>query len=78
MTYEERRQHRDLLDRSARLRERVEASEEGAPLERDDARELLAIVEEILAQLSPERWDRLMENIVDEATRRAGSVALIK
>lgn len=76
MTYEERLQHRDLVERTARLRERLETVEGG--LDRDEARELVSIVEEMLEQLSPERWDRIMETIVDEAARRAGSLAMVK
>jgi len=75
MTYEERLQHRDLVDRSAQLRDRLGEGEEWSPLTRGEARELVQIVEETLGQLSPERWDRMMETIVEEATRRAGAAA---
>lgn len=77
MTYEERQKHRELLDRSASLREALEGADDGQ-VTRAQARELLGIVEETLEQLSPERWDRVMETILDEASRRMGSIALIK
>lgn len=75
MTYEERLQHRDLEDRSALLRERLGEGEEWSPITRGEARELVLIVEAMLAQLSPERWDRMMAMVVEEATRRAGAAA---
>ncbi|MDH3734314.1 MAG: hypothetical protein OEU54_12310 [Gemmatimonadota bacterium] len=75
MTYEDRVKHRELLERSASLAERLGEGEGWAPVTRDEARELSTLIDEVLAQLSPERWDRLMEAIVDEATRRAGSLA---
>lgn len=75
MTYEDRLKHRDLVDRSAALAERLAEGDGGAPVTRDEARELAALVTEVLAQLNPERWDHMMEAIVDEATRRSGSLA---
>ena len=78
MTYEERLKHRDLLDRSAQLRERFAEGDEQSPVTRAEAQELLEILEETLAQLSPERWDRIMQAVVEEAVRRAGSVAMVE
>ncbi len=78
MTYEERMQHRDLVDRSAELRARFAEGDDQTPITRADARELVKILEEILVQLSPERWERAMETMVEEAGRRSGSGALIK
>ncbi len=75
MTYEERLQHRDLVDRSAQLGERLGEGDEWSPITRGEARELVQILQETLAQLSPERWDRMMENVVEEATRRSGAGA---
>ena len=46
------------------------------PLTRGEGRELAVIVEETLALISPERWDRVMEMIVDEATRRTRAPSL--
>jgi hypothetical protein len=44
---------------------------------REEAREMAALVEELVAQVSPERWDQFMGAVVDEASRRAGSLAPI-
>ena len=76
MNYEDRLRHRDLTDRATRLRERLEADKGAAPLRGEDGRELVALVEETLALISPERWDRVMEMIVDEAARRSGAPSL--
>ena len=46
MTYEERVKHRDLVERLTRLRLRIEEGEGSSPLTREEARELVAIVEE--------------------------------
>ena len=76
MTYEERVKHRDLVERLTRLRLRIEEGEGSSPLTREEARELVAIVEETVASSSPERLDRLMETVVEEATFRAGAFSL--
>lgn len=76
MNYEERLRHRDLGDRAARLRERLGEGDDTEPLTRGEGRELAVIVEETLALISPERWDRVMEMIVDEATRRTSAPSL--
>ncbi|WP_420462255.1 hypothetical protein [Candidatus Palauibacter sp.] len=76
MNYEERLRHRDLTERATRLREQLEEGDGGALLGRAEGRELVALLEETLAQISPERWDRIMEAIVDEATRRTRAPSL--
>ncbi|WP_419941631.1 hypothetical protein [Candidatus Palauibacter sp.] len=76
MNYEERLRHRDLTERATRLREKLEEGDGGADLRRAEGRELVALLEETLAQISPERWDRIMEAIVDEATRRTRAPSL--
>jgi len=73
MTYEDRMKHRDLVERSGALVERLGEGEEWAPVTRGEARELAALVQELIGQLSPERWDHVMEAAVHEAARRAGS-----
>lgn len=78
MTYEERVRHRDLVERASRLGETLGEGEDWAPITRAEARELVAVVEEILVQLSPERWDRMMEAVADEAARRAGAMGGVK
>ncbi len=74
MTYEDRMKHRAFVERSAALVERLGEGETWAPVTREEAREMAALLEEIVEQLSPERWDHLMEAVVDEASRRAGAL----
>ncbi|MDX1577803.1 MAG: hypothetical protein R3266_04935 [Gemmatimonadota bacterium] len=76
MTYEERVKHRELVERAARLREELGSGEETAPITRAEARELAALIEETLGEISPERWDRVMQTIVEEAARRAGVLSV--
>jgi hypothetical protein len=76
MTYEDRIKHRDLVERLTRLRERIQEGEDSSALTRAEAGELVAIVEETVANSSPERLDRIMETVVDEATLRAGAFSL--
>ena len=75
MTYENRLKHRELVERSTALLESLEQGDEWASLSRGEARELASLVSEVIGQLSPERWDHMMEAVVDEAARRAGSLA---
>jgi hypothetical protein len=75
MTYESRIKHREVTERLTALRERLEAGEPWTPVTREEARELVAILEEVSEQNSPERWDHMMETIVDEAARRAGALS---
>ncbi len=75
MDYEDRERYRALADRVAALRVRIEEGESRAPLTREEARELLALLELAVDRLSPERWDRLMDTVADEAARRAGVFA---
>ena len=75
MTYEDRLQHRELTDRTAALLERLGEGAGSEPVTREEAREVVALLDEVIGLLSPERRDRMMETVVDEATRRAGSVA---
>ncbi len=73
MSYEERLRHRDLLERATELRKRLERGDGDAGMRREEGRELAAILEATLAEISPERWDRVMEVIASEAARRAGA-----
>ncbi|WP_420447958.1 hypothetical protein [Candidatus Palauibacter sp.] len=73
MSYEERLRHRDLLERSADLRKRLELEDGDAPMRREEGRELAAILEATLTEISPERWDRVMEAVATEAARRASA-----
>ena len=76
MTYEDRVKHRDLVERLTRLRTRIQEGEASSPLTREEACELVAIVEETVANSNPERVDRMMETVVEEATSRAGAFSL--
>ncbi len=75
MTYEDRERHRALVERIGALRESLEAREPDAPVTLDEALELVALLEELADRLSPERMDRLMETVADEASRRAGALS---
>lgn len=78
MTYEVRLKHRELVERAAALRERLDGGDDDAQLTRSEGRELAALVEELIVQLRPERWDDLMETVAAEAARRAGAVTVMK
>ncbi|WP_419948724.1 hypothetical protein [Candidatus Palauibacter sp.] len=73
MSYEERLRHRDLLGRATDLRRRLERRDADSPMRREEGLELVAILEATLAEISPERWDRVMEAVASEAARRAGA-----
>ena len=73
MTYEERLRHRDLLERAADLRRRLADEDGDSPMQREEGRELAAILEATLTEIGPERWDRVMEVVASEAARRAGA-----
>jgi hypothetical protein len=75
VTYEDRVLHRELVERTTELRERLAAGDDDAPVTRAEAREMASLIEELLAQLAPERRDRMMESMADEAARRAASLA---
>jgi hypothetical protein len=75
MTYEDRERHRVLVERLAALRDRLEAGEPAAPVTREEALALVELLDEIADRLSPQRMDRLMETVADEASRRAGAMA---
>jgi len=78
VTYEDRVRHRELVERMADLRARLDLGTETDPVTRGEARELMALLEEILSGLGPERWDRMMETMAEEAARRAASLAPVR
>ena len=78
MTYQDREQYRALVDGIAELRNRLGGTAPEAPLSRAEALELLDLLEQAAERTSPERLDRLMDNIADEAARRAGAMALAR
>lgn len=75
MSYEDRESYRKLLDRLGELTERLQEGDPAAPVTREEALELVALLEVIAKRLSPKRWDRLMEMVAHEASRRAGALA---
>lgn len=75
MTYEERQQYREVKDRIEALRERLSEGPSGRPVSREEAADLLDLVDAAVERMSPERWDRAMDAIAEEAARRAGAMA---
>ena len=73
MSYEERLRHQDLLQRATDLRRGLEGGDADSPMRREEGLKLAAILEATLAEVSPERWDRVMEAVASEAARRAGA-----
>ncbi|MFB6240170.1 MAG: hypothetical protein ABEJ46_01135, partial [Gemmatimonadota bacterium] len=57
------------------LRERLEEGDPEEPLTREEAVELVELVEGALDRTSPERWDNALEVIAEEAARRAGRMS---
>lgn len=73
MTYQERQRYRLLRDELDALRERLEAGDADEPLTRGEALEILSLVDAAVERMSPERWDRALDAVAEEAARRAGS-----
>lgn len=73
MTYQERQRYRQLVDELEALRDRLEQGDPDEPVTREEAVELLSLVEATVRRMSPERWDRALDAVAQEAARRAGS-----
>lgn len=73
MTYQERQRYRQLRDEVDTLREKLEAGDPDEPLTRGEALEILSLVDAAVERMSPERWDRALDAVAQEAARRAGS-----
>lgn len=73
MTYEERQRYKKLVDEVDALREKLEAGDPEEPVTREEALELLSLVDAAVERMSPERWDRALDAVAQEAARRAGS-----
>jgi hypothetical protein len=71
MTYEERQRYQEQRQRLVGLKERLSGQDAAAPVTRREALEILALLEEVAERLSPERWDRALEAVAEEAARRA-------
>jgi hypothetical protein len=53
------------------LKEKLAGGSPEEPLTRDEALEILDLLELFADRMSPERWDRALEAIAHEAARRA-------
>jgi len=73
MTYQERQRFKQLVEEVEVLRERLEEGDPEEPVTRGEALELLSLVEAAVQRMSPERWDRALDAVAQEAARRAGS-----
>ena len=75
MTWEERQRYQDGRTRLDELRDRLADGSPEEPLSRGEAIEILDLLEVFAERMSPERWDRALEAIADEAARRADVMA---
>lgn len=73
MTYQERQRYKQLVDEADALRERLEEGDPEEPVTRGEVLELLSLVDAAIQRMSPERWDRALDAVAQEAARRAGS-----
>lgn len=78
MTYEERQRYKELRDRLDALQARLAEGSPEEPITRQEAREMLALLGATVERMSPERWDRAMDAIAEEAARRAGAMTLAR
>ncbi len=75
MTWEDRQRYQADRESFEELRARLAAGEAETPLTRGEALEMLDLLERFVDRMSPERWDRALEAIADEAARRADHLA---
>ena len=73
MTYQERQRYKQLRDDVDALREKLEEGDPDRPLTRGEALEILSLVDAAVERMSPERWDRALDAVAQEAARRARS-----
>lgn len=73
MTYEERQRYRQLRDDVDRLRDDLGGGDPQEPVTREEALEILELVDAALERMSPERWDHALDAVAREAARRAGT-----
>ena len=71
MTWEERQLYQDGRTRIQELRTRLGEGASDDALTRGEALEILELLEMFADRMSPERWDRALEAIANEAARRA-------
>ncbi len=75
MTYEERQLYHEGREKLAAVRAELESGDPAGPITREQALEILGLLEFFADRVSPERWDRALEAIADEAARRADILA---
>ena len=75
MTWEERERYKAGRSRLDELRVRLADGSPEETLRRGDALEILDLLEMFAERMSPERWDRTLEVIADEAARRVDVMA---
>jgi hypothetical protein len=71
VTWEERKLYQEGRSRLQDLRERLGEGSSEDSLTRGEALEILDLLEMFADRMSPERWDRALEAIANEAARRA-------
>ena len=71
MTWEERKLYQDGRARIQELKDRLDDGAANDALTRGGALEILELLELFADRMSPERWDRALEAIANEAARRA-------
>lgn len=75
MTYEERQLYHEGREKLAALRAELESGDPVGAITREQALEILGLLEFFADRVSPERWDRTLEAIANEAARRADILA---
>lgn len=75
MTYEERVLYHEGREKLAALRAELESGAPSGSISRAQALEILGLLEFFTDRISPERWDRALEAIAEEAARRADILA---
>jgi len=75
MTYEERARYHEGREKLAALRAELESGDPSGRITRAEALEILGLLEFFADRVSPERWDRALEAIAEEAARRADILA---
>ena len=75
MTYEERVLYHEGREKLAALRAELESGDAAGTISRGQALEILGLLEFFADRVSPERWDRALDAIAEEAARRADVLA---
>jgi len=75
MTWEDRHRYQEEREGLEEFRARLREGDPETPLTRAEALELIELLERFVDRMSPERWDRALEAIAEEAARRADHLA---